>query len=165
MPGQRLSKRQFRSTHGPALVMMVGLVLVIAFLSMWSIARSASRHPDRARLGNRVFDVGSAKALAPTVDAHGPLLFQDPIRGDGRDLDVYVQHLSGDRWVAFQAFPPDGDRTCQLRWQHAQHRFTDQCTIGRTYPADGRGLPQFNTVVDRTTGKIVVDLNSPAATS
>ena len=165
MPGRALSKHQFRSTHGPALAMMVGLVLLIAFLSLWTLARTASRNPEKVRLGTRVFEVGRSKALGPTVDANGPLLFQDLVTGDRRDLDVFVQHLGGDRWVTFQAFAADSERTCQLRWQQAKRRFTDPCRAGRTFPADGAGLTRYRTTVDRETGKIVVDLNSVVASS
>jgi hypothetical protein len=102
------------------------------------------------------FTVGSAGQLAGSVARSGPFLFPDP---QGRSRDIFVQHLGGNEWTAFEARATGSPRQCVLRWEQAAHHFVDPCD-GRIYPADGTGLVSFPTTVNDK-GKIVVDLSSP----
>ena len=104
------------------------------------------------------FVVGSARQRAATVDRSGPLLIPDP---QGRSRDIYVQHLEGDTWVAFEARATGAPRQCVLRWQPASRTFVDPCD-NRVYPADGTGLVTFPTKID-SKGRLVVDLAHPTA--
>jgi len=102
------------------------------------------------------FDVGSARQRAATVDRSGPVLFPDP---QGHSRDIFVQHLGGDAWVAFEARATGSSRQCVLRWEQDAHRFVDPCD-GRHYPADGAGLVSFPTTVNEK-GRVIVDLSRP----
>lgn len=102
------------------------------------------------------FKVGSAERLARTVAREGPLLFQDLLN---RARDIYVQHVDGDDWRAFEAHAPGAPRTCTLRWEPPRRLFVDPCD-GRTFPADGTGLVNYRTFVDED-GAVVVDLGKP----
>ena len=104
-------------------------------------------------LGKDVFDVGSTTVLAREVQADGPLLFQDLL---GHTRDIYVQHLGGTRWTAFEAHAPGAERRCQLEWRRRQHDFRDPCTR-RVYPGDGAGLVHYRATVNRK-DRLVVDL-------
>lgn len=108
--------------------------------------------------GKRVaqFDLGRAQDFAPTIARSGPLLFPDP---QGRSRDIFVQHLGGPDWVAFEARAAGASRQCVLKWEQDAKRFVDPCD-GRTYPRDGAGLVTFPTRVDDK-GRVIVDLSSP----
>ena len=102
------------------------------------------------------FDVGPAEQRARTVARDGPFLFPDP---QGRTRDIYVQHLGGTDWVAFEARAAGAPRQCVLRWEQGARHFVDPCD-GRVFPADGAGLVSFPTRVDDK-GRVIVDLSSP----
>ena len=102
------------------------------------------------------FDVGPASQRAAAVDRDGPFLFPDP-RGGSRD--IYVQHLGGEEWTAFEARVSGAPRQCVLHWDKAARNFVDPCD-GRTYPADGAGLVSFPTTVNDK-GRVIIDLGNP----
>ena len=102
------------------------------------------------------FKVGSAKHYATEVDKNGPLLFQDLLN---KSKDIYLQHLSGNDWRAFDAHAPGQPRRCVLAWQKADRTFKDPCG-GAVYPADGTGLPMYPAKVDEK-GLLSVDLRAP----
>lgn len=104
----------------------------------------------------RDFVVGRAEQLVESVDRHGPLLFQDPLGGP---LSIYVQHIEGDTWRAFESRAPEAPVRCQLRWRAETRDFADACSA-RTYPFDGTGLVSFPARVDDE-GRLRVDLRSP----
>ena len=137
--------------------MMTGLVIGLVFLSLWSMARTLKNHPERVRLGKRVFVVGADARYAGIVDRDGPLLFQDLI---GSNRDIYVQHLGPKKWTTFSAIAPGASRECQLRWDPKAGAFNDPCVAGRTFPSDGAGLQHYVTTLD-SKNRIVVDLNKP----
>lgn len=109
----------------------------------------------KSQLGDDQFVVGRARRLANTVERRGPLLFQDLLGGD---RDIYVQHLPGLGWRAFEAHAPGAPRRCQLRWRPGSGDFVDPCD-NRVYPGDGSGLDGYRTSVKK--GKLNVDLRSP----
>ena len=131
----------------------VGGVLagVLIFLIVLALAgpRSAKQS------ANATFKVGPAKRLAPEVARNGPLLFQDLLN---HSRDIYVQHLAGNDWRAFEAHAPGEPRRCVLQWHQDERQFLDPCD-GRTYPADGSGLTSYRTQVDKH-GLVVVDLDA-----
>jgi len=139
----------------------MGAVLAAALL-LAIVARVASSNPGTPSAtdagGRRVaqFDLGRAKDFAPTIARSGPLLFPDP---QGHSRDIFVQHLGGDAWLAFEARATGASRQCILKWDNTARHFTDPCD-GRTYPADGAGLVSFPTTVDGK-GRVIVDLSSP----
>jgi hypothetical protein len=106
------------------------------------------------------FTVGPATQLGASVARSGPFLFPDP---QGRSRDIFVQHLGGDRWVAFEARVAGAPRQCVLRWDQPAGHFVDPCD-GRIYPADGAGLVSFPTTVNDK-GRVVVDLSQPTQPS
>ena len=108
--------------------------------------------------GNRVaqFEMGRAEDFAPTIARSGPLLFPDP---RGRSRDIFVQHLGGTDWLAFEARAVGASRQCVLKWQQDGRQFVDPCD-GRTYPPDGAGLVTFPTRVNDR-GRVIIDLSSP----
>ena len=109
------------------------------------------------------FDVGPAESRARTIARGGPILFQDLLN---RSRDIYVQHLGGDDWRAFEAHAPGAPRRCFLEWRQATRQFVDGCD-GRAYPADGTGLASYPARVDERK-HVVVDLRtatSPAPTT
>lgn len=104
------------------------------------------------------FDIGPADERARTVAEGGPLLFQDPL---GRGRDIYVQHLGGDDWQAFEARAPGAGPGCLLQWTPDAQEFVDPCD-GRSYPADGAGLVQYPADVDDGE-RVVIDLRQPSS--
>ncbi len=128
----------------------IGVLIFLVVLSL-----TDTRSTEQA--AEAKFRVGSAERLAPDVARDGPLLFQDPLN---RSRDIYVQHLGGDDWRAFDARSPGAARRCVLTWRNDDRTFVDPCD-GRTYPADGTGLVSYPTEIDDD-GRVVVDLNAPA---
>lgn len=130
---------------------------IVLFLIVLALAGSkSSKQAQTAR-----FRVGSASHLAQRVDKDGPLLFQDLL---DRSRDIYVQHIAGKEWRAFEAHAPGSSRRCTLTWRPPSHDFTDPCSSS-TYPADGTGLVQYPATVDPK-GALIVDLSTvvPATT-
>ena len=147
------------STSTVAVAVSVVAVVVAAGLLV-TVVRLATRSEVELDLGAQDFRVGPARRLAPEVGRDGPLLFQ-ALTGN---RDLYVQHLGGDPstgWLAFDARAPGAPRECLLRWDPEARRFVDRCT-GRSFPADGAGLPSYPTTVDRE-GRVVVDLDAGPA--
>jgi hypothetical protein len=142
----------------------VGAVVVAALLFA-VVARVAGTKATSGRgatdsSGARLarFELGRAKDFAPTIARGGPILLPDP---QGHSRDIFVQHLGGDDWRAFEARAAGSPRQCILSWEQAARRFVDPCD-GREYPADGAGLVSFVTIVNDD-GKVVVDLSHPVA--
>ncbi len=142
----------------------VGAVLVAALLFA-VITRVTSTNATRAgggtdARGNRVaqFDIGRAEDFAPTIARSGPLLFPDP---QGGSRDIFVQHLGGSDWRAFEARATGVPRQCVLKWDQAARRFTDPCD-GQIYSRDGAGLVSYPTTVNDK-GRVIVDLSRPTA--
>lgn len=130
---------------------------ILIFLLVLAITGPKSaEQSQRAR-----FKVGSAERLAAVADREGPFLFQDLLN---RSRDIYVQHVTENQWLAFEAHAPGASRRCFLRWQPASRDFLDPCS-GRTYPFDGTGLRQYPATVDED-GTLYVDLSTiPAPTT
>ena len=159
-------RRRFEPVGGKVAVMrrrpstvivVTGAVGVLAGVLVFvGVAHLSGSGKAPSRMAPPVFVVGKASAQARLVNRYGPLLFQDPV-GGGRD--IYVQHLRGDSWRAFQARAPGAPRRCQLRWRPPTGDFVDPCN-GHAYPADGSGLTSYPTSIDRK-GNLTVDLRSP----
>ena len=140
----------------------IGAVLAAALLFA-VVARVASTRPatsggGRDAEGNRIaqFEIGRASDYARTIARDGPILFPDP---KGGTRDIFVQHLGGSEWLAFEARAAGAPRQCVLKWEQDARRFVDPCD-GRSYPSDGAGLVGFPTRVNDK-GRVVVDLGSP----
>ncbi len=129
---------------------VAGLLLFVVVLKAVSSGGKGNR------AGPDLFLVGRATPLAETVAEKGPLLLPDPL-GGGRD--VYVNHLGGGEWRAFEVKPPGAAAGCVVRWRPERSLFADECS-GREYPADGAGLVAYPTHVDDE-GRVVVDLRHP----
>lgn len=143
-----------RSPRVVVVTALAGVAVAVAgFLVVTQLSRTRADTPEITR-----FVVGQASALAPRVDADGPLLFQDVSDGD---RDVFVQHLGNGNWVAFEAFAPGNDRGCQLQWRPTRRDFVDPCS-DEVFPADGEGLVAYPAEVDED-GRLVIDLRPPAA--
>jgi hypothetical protein len=138
----------------------VGAVLAAALLFA-IVARVQSTSPDAAGRGPDaagsalLFDAGDAERAAADIARQGPRLFPDP---QGRSRDIFVQHLGGTDWTAFDARAAGAPRQCTLRWEQDARRFVDPCD-GRSYPPDGAGLVTFPARVDDD--RVIVDLARP----
>ena len=133
------------------------LVIGLVFAILSRVAGTGGTTARRGAAGPAgQFDVGLARQRAVSVDRDGPILFPDP---EGHSRDIFVQHLGGSEWVAFEARARGAPRRCVLRWEQGAHHFVDPCD-GRVYPADGAGLVSFPARVDPR-GRIVVDLTQP----
>jgi hypothetical protein len=138
---------------------VIGAVLIVVLLLQ--LARS---NTVKSQLGSHVFVAPLAKLLMQAIDTPGPdgragpVLFQ-ALEGS---KDIYIQHAGTDPekgWLSFDAHAPGAARTCVLQWVMAQQQFRDPCD-GRTFPADGTGLPHYATTVN-SAHRVVVDLNTP----
>ena len=131
---------------------VLGGILVFAI-----VANVVGSSADKVDSAATTFDVGPAEQRARTIARGGPILFQDLLN---RSRDIYVQHVGGDDWRAFEAHAPGAPRRCFLEWRADARQFVDACD-GRTYPADGTGLVAYPTQVDDRQ-HVVIDLRQPA---
>jgi len=140
-----------------AAVLVIGLVFAL-LNRVASSGGTSKAHSSDSLAGE--FDVGLARQRVTTVDRSGPILFPDP---QGHSRDIYVQHLIGNDWTAFEARATGSSRQCVLSWKQDAHHFVDPCD-GRIYPADGTGLVTFPTTVNAK-DHIIVDLSRPTPPS
>jgi hypothetical protein len=145
-----------RRNRAAILTGIAGVVAgILVFVGILSLVGSGKA---KSHLGSDVFKVGKAKNQAVIVDRNGPLLFADPLE---KGRDIYLNHLGGTQWAAFEVHPPGESKSCTVKWQSSSHTFRDPCA-GRTYPADGAGLVRYSATVDKS-GELVVDLRHPLA--
>ena len=137
----------------------VGAVIAAALLFAVVTRVSTTTATPAGGSGERTaqFELGRATDYAKTIARDGPLLFPDP---QGRSRDIYIQHLGGDAWLAFEARVPGAPRQCAVKWEQAARQFVDPCD-GRVFPPDGAGLVRFPTTVNDD-GRVVVDLSTPS---
>ena len=136
--------------------MLTGLGGVAAGVLLFLLVLAIAGPRSAEQTTKATFKVGSANNLAKTIARDGPLLFPDLLN---RSRDIWVQHLGGNDWRAFEAHAPGAPRRCSLRWRPESRDFVDPCD-GRTYPPDGAGLTSYPTTVDDD-GTVVVDLSVP----
>lgn len=159
MPSPPLPARR-RSPVAILVTTTVGLGLSAALV--WSVVNFASQNPDKANLGDPVFNVGSADRLSKEIDRRGPLLFQDPL-SLGRGRNLYIQHLGDDPdkgWSAIEARLPDSE-ACAVTWVLDKDTFVD-CR-GKRHPPDGEGLVTYEGTVEG--GQVRVDLRTDTGTT
>jgi len=152
-PAPRPAPRRNPTSILIATVFGIGL----SALLVWSVVKFASQNPDKANLGDPVFNVGSAGRLSREIDDRGPFLFQDPL-SLGRGRNLYIQHLGDDPdkgWSAIEARLPD-DEACAVIWDRRRERFID-CRKELHSP-DGDGLVTYPGVVEN--GQVRVDLRT-----
>lgn len=140
-----------------ALAITTVVALGLSALLVWSIVRFAAQNPEKANLGDPVFNVGSAERLAKEIDDRGPFLFQDPL-SLGRGRNLYIQHLGDDvttGWSAIEARRPDSE-ACAVTWARDEEVFVD-CR-GERHPPDGEGLTTYPGTVEN--GRVSVDLRT-----
>ncbi len=135
-------------------MILTGLGGVTAGVLLFMLVLAVTGPRSTRQSTQATFKVGSAKSLAKTVEREGPLLFQDLLN---RSRDIFVNHLGGDDWRAFEAHAPSAPRRCTLRWRPESKDFVDPCD-GRSFPADGSGLISYPTHVTND-GLLVVDLS------
>ena len=141
------------------LVTAIGAVIAAALLfAVMTQVASTTSTPAGGAGGDRVarFELGKASDRARTIARDGPILLPDP---QGRSRDIFIQHLGGANWFAFEARATGAPRQCTLRWEAAARHFVDPCD-GRIFPPDGAGLVSFPTAVNDD-GDVVVDFSSP----
>ena len=141
------------------LITAVGAVIAAAllFAVVTRVTSTASTPAGGSGPKTAQFELGRATDYAKTIARDGPLLFPDP---QGRSRDIFIQHLGGDSWVAFEARRSGTPRQCVLTWEQGPRHFVDPCD-GRIYPPDGAGLVSFPTTVNDK-GRVVVDLSTPS---
>jgi len=127
---------------------------VIALVLIVVVIVELATSPDvQNQLGQNVFRIPGGASLAREVDRNGPLLFRDAI---GRDRDIYLDHVDGRRWVAFEARLSSG---CQLTLDRTTGELRD-CD-GQVAATDPPPTRAYRVVVERD-GDLVVNLRSPA---
>ncbi|MGH9281302.1 MAG: hypothetical protein ACRD0S_00025 [Acidimicrobiales bacterium] len=155
-------RRRARPDRSPVVLAATVVAVVVSLALMWSVVRFASENPDKADLGDPIFQVGRAERLAREIDERGPFLFQDPLsRGRGRNL--YVQHLGddpADGWLAVEARLPDRP-DCVVAWDREVEAFVD-CD-GERYPGDGGGLRTYPGTV--AGGQVSIDLRTSTSST
>jgi hypothetical protein len=127
--------------------MLAGILIFVGIVALAGSGKAKSH------LASNVFKIGKAKDQAAVVDRHGPLLFADPLE---KGRDIYVSHLGGTNWAAFEVHPPGESKKCTVEWQSRPRVFRDTCS-GRVYPADGIGLTRYRAYVDKK-GELIIDL-------
>lgn len=137
-------------------MVITGLAGVGAGILLFLVVLAATGPQSTRETANAPFKVGSAKSLATAVARGGPLLFQDLLN---RSRDIYVQHLGGQDWRAFEAHAPGAPRRCVLRWRAESRDFLDPCDA-RVYPGDGTGLTAYAARVDKE-GTLTIQLDQP----
>jgi hypothetical protein len=113
----------------------------------------ASRPGGEVRLGPDTFVAGRAASLARRIDTGGPVGFKDPLGGD---RNIWIAHLGGRRFAAFEDRLPGG---CRLVLRRGETRLRDSCT-GAVQPLDPP-TPRHYRVTTDAKGRVVVDLRSP----
>lgn len=137
-------------------MVVTGIAGVVAGIAVFVIVANLVRSTSSpSSLATATFDVGRANDRAETIAKGGPILFRDLL---GRSRDIYVQHLGGDDWRAFDARSPADPTRCFLEWDGPGRQFRDRCSQA-TYAPDGTGLVSYRTVVED--GRVRVDLRSP----
>ena len=160
-PPVRLLTRDERKRRRRGIAIAV-VVLGSLAVGLTAAALNVATRPNaEVNLGSTTFKVGRASALAKRIDADDyPLLFQDL---QDRSIDIYVNHVGRSHltgWRAIEAHAPDAPRICQLEWTGDE--FRDPCD-NRRYPADGKGLRQFQVnVVD---GEVFVNFRVERTTA
>jgi hypothetical protein len=145
-------------------VASLGVLLVMGVAI--GVAILASRGDVDVRLGDETFTDQDASNLADKIAEDGPVLYADAASGD---RDIVVQHLGPDPetgWIALAARPAGVPRNCTIQWQAGSETFrlldehgeqAGACD-GRSYPADGEGLPSYPVTV--SDGKLDIDINA-----
>jgi hypothetical protein len=134
---------------------------IFAVLLVVLLIKLASSGSVKSQLGSQTFLAGRATLYAPQIAAQGPFLLPDLV---GSNRPLYLQHLGPDPklgWVAIQAIPPGGLRTCVVQWRPDTHTFRNPCGA-EVYPPDGTGLIRYPAVV-LPSGRINVDLRTALA--
>lgn len=130
-------------------VLAVGAAVAVVAFILW-----LARQPGgEFRLGPDTFTAGRADSLARRIDTEGPVGFKDPL---GRGRNIWVTHLGGRRFAAFEDRLPGG---CRLVLRRGETRLRNSCT-GEVQPADPRGPRHYRVSVDDK-GRVVVDLRRP----
>lgn len=133
------------------------IALGISAALVWAVVRFASENPDKANLGDPIFNIGQATRLSKEIDKRGPFLFQDPL-SLGRGRNLYVQHLGTDitkGWSAIEARLPN-DPACGVTWVRSRETFVD--CHDEQHPPDGTGLTTYRGTV--LNGRVRVDLRT-----
>ena len=143
-----------QGSHGRGLLIALALTLGVGGLLVFNLAQTASKNPDKVRLGNSVLDLSrQADKYAVKIERTGPRLFQSLLG----NTDIWVNHVDG-RWAAFRAVPDGQPRNCPVGWDFAAKHFVDPCRDGVTFPADGTGLQHYT--VTSQGNQLVVDLRA-----
>jgi hypothetical protein len=124
--------------------------VVVAVVVTGAVLALVTSGTARVQRAQGLFRISNATRLAEEVDRDGPLFFPDPNRH--QHVDIWVQHLGGNDWVALYAFPPGVD--CRVQWQPATRDFS--CG-GHAYPPGGGDLVHFPATVDDK-DRLVIDL-------
>ncbi|MGI9120435.1 MAG: hypothetical protein ACR2G7_10020 [Acidimicrobiales bacterium] len=139
---------------------VVGVAAVVAGLALFGgLALLSGWGRIQPNLGDEVFVAGRVDRLAANIERDGPIAFPDASPRRGRD--IYLQHLGGapeEGWLAFSAQASGAERRCLLQWAPGDRVLVDPCS-GSRYPADGKGLTQYRTIVEG--GVVSVDLRQP----
>jgi hypothetical protein len=159
----RESLRRPKSPVAQALLPIGGGVAFLAVLggALWIVASMVSGGKADLKVGKGVFDTLRYERLAADIATDGPRLFPSVVDANGSYL--YIQHLGTEPtkgWFAFNATRPGQPQGCTVVWKPVPKVFEDPCD-GKTYPANGEGLQQFDAIPNLATKRLVVDLKNP----
>jgi hypothetical protein len=159
----RVGLPQPKSTLGRAVMPVAGGLLFFAVMAgvLWFIASLVSGGKATLKVGKGVWDTLRYEPLAKDVDANGPRLYPSLIGAD--ESYLYVAHVGSDPekgWFAFRATQDGQPNKCTVVWKPVDKVFVDPCD-GRTFPANGEGLQQFDAIPNLGNGRLVIDLLNP----
>ena len=148
---------------GSRQLVILAFATVVAFGAMYFLFARAGQLAGSGQidinLGEEVFVAGQAESTADFIKDQGPWLLPDLI--EGRDRDIYIQHIGDDPdtgWHAFAARPADASRDCNVQWQADDETFVDSCD-GTVYDDVGTGLARYPVTV-QADGNVTVDINA-----
>ena len=150
-----------KSPVAQAVVPVLGGLAFFAVIALvlWGVAALVSGGGDvQVKLGDDVFQPGSADSVAEQVAEGGPLLFPGLVGTAGtRAIGVYhVGNDPLDGWTVFALVPPGAPPTCVVQVDRDTLELLDPCS-GTRYPSAGTGLDPVPWTVDEA-GNLVIDL-------
>jgi hypothetical protein len=136
---------QFRSPLARAVIPVVGGLVVLAFIGLftWAMAAyiSSGEVTTSDRLAPETWPVGNVEYLSELVAEDGPLLFAE-LGSAVSDRSIVIDHQGTDPlngWRVRWAYPADKDSTCIVTQQVGTDTFVD-CD-GRSVSVDDLAIP------------------------
>jgi hypothetical protein len=141
--GQPLQSRD--SAHGRGLILAVAAMVAVGGWILWNAARASTERPTEVKLGTGYIPIfNNDTELAKRVIKDGPRLY--PGLG-GTEADFWLNTVNG-QWFAFAARKAGTGRECNVVWKADKGQFAAPCENNTLYSPTGKGLPQYEVIVD-----------------